>query len=128
MILFITKVLKSFIYAFNGIVSGFGERNMKVHGLAALLIIALSLFLNITLFEWLVVLLLIGLVIAAELVNTAVEELSNIVRDELKLGYVATKRARDVAAGAVLMIAIVAAIIGSVIFVPRLLPLLYYFS
>lgn len=128
MILFIAKVLRSFLYAFNGIVSGFAERNMRVHGLAAVSIILLSFLLQISLLEWLVVLLLIGLIFAAELVNTAVEELSNIVRDELKLSYSATKRARDVAAGAVLVLAIVAALIGSVIFVPRLLPLLYYFS
>lgn len=116
----IQKFLKAFPCAFKGILSGFEERNMKFHGVAALVVLWLSWYLQLVFCEWVVVLVLIGLVWAAELINTAVEELANIVRDELKLDYEATKRARDTAAGAVLVLAIISAIIGLLIFIPKL--------
>lgn len=121
---FIYKVLRSFIYASMGIVSGIGERNMKVHVFATMIVLPLAIFLQIQAWEWMIVLISIGVVWAFELMNTAVEELSNIVRDELKLDYKATKRARDVAAGAVLVNAIVATMIGIIIFLPKILLLL----
>ena len=121
---FIFKVLKSFTHAGRGIASGFGERNMRVHGIAMVLVLFLSFFFQITLMEWVLVVLMIGLVISAELINTAIEEVSNCMRDELGLPYKSSKRARDVAAGAVLVIAIVAAFIAWIIFSPRIWMLL----
>jgi diacylglycerol kinase len=70
--------------------------------------------------EWLFILTMIGLVLAAEMLNTAVEEVCNSMRDELGLPYASSKRARDVAAGAVLVLAVVAALIGCVIFIPKI--------
>lgn len=125
---FVFKVLKSFTYAGQGIVSAFGERNMKVHGMATIMVLFLGFFFQISLMEWILILLMIGLVMSAEMVNTAIEEVCNSMRDELGLPYKSSKRARDVAAGAVLVLAIVAAIIGSIIFVPRILSLLYVVS
>lgn len=120
---FIKKTLHSFIPASQGIISGFGERNMKVHGIAAVVVVIGGLWLGLSQVEWLVILLMIALIWAGELVNTAVEELSNLVRDELKLGYEATRRARDVAAGAVLVRAVAVTAIGMFIFVPKILEL-----
>jgi len=120
---FVYKVLRSFIYAFKGILSNCEERNMKVHLFASVLVVLMGLSLGISLQEWFTITILIGLVFAAEMMNTAVEELSNIVRDELKLSYKATQRARDVAAGAVFVIAIVSAIIGTAIFLPKVMQL-----
>ena len=117
----LTKFFKAFIYAFNGIVSGFKERNMKFHGLATILVITTSWWLNLSKFEWFIVLVLMGLVWSAELVNTSIEELCDLVRDELSLEYKATQRARDTAAGAVLVLAIVATLIGLTIFVPKII-------
>jgi len=118
------KVIQSFPHAFAGIFTGLQERNMKVHLVATIVVLSLSVWLKLSLYEWWTVLILIVSVWAAELVNTAVEELSNIVRDELKLNYHSTKRARDLAAGAVLMFAMVAAFIGGMIFVPKILMIL----
>jgi undecaprenol kinase len=121
---FIYKVLKSFTYAGDGIASAFGERNMKVHGLAMALVLFLSIFFRISVIEWLFILTMIGLVLSAEMMNTAIEEVCNSMRDELGLPYTSSKRARDVAAGAVLVLAVVAALIGFVIFIPKILALL----
>lgn len=122
---FVFKVLKSFTYAGQGIAAAFQERNMKVHGAAALMVSFLGFFFRISLMEWILVLLMIGLVMSAEMVNTAIEDVCNAMRDELGLPYKSSKRARDIAAGAVLVLAILAAIIGAIIFLPRISSLLY---
>ena len=115
------KFFKAFIYAFKGIISGFKERNMKFHGLVAILVIVASWWFNLSKFEWFAVLVLIGVIWSVELVNTSIEELCDLVRDELSLEYKATQRARDTAAGAVLVLAIVATLIGLTIFVPKII-------
>ncbi len=115
------KFFKAFAYASKGIISGFKERNMKFHGLAAILVILAGWRLDISDLEWFIVLVLMGLVWSAELVNTSIEELCDLVRDELNLEYKATQRARDTAAGAVLVLAIVATLIGLTIFVPKII-------
>lgn len=117
---FVFKVLKSFTYAFKGIASGFAERNMRVHGTAAVMVVFLAFFFRVSMMEWILLLLMIGLVMSAELVNTAIEEVCNCMRDELGLKYKSSQRARDVAAGAVLVLAILAALIGGIIFFPRM--------
>ncbi len=121
MIIFWKKVVRSFGFAGEGIVSSSLERNMRVHLLATAIVIPLSVWAGISRTEWFTLIILIGLVISAEMVNTAVEELANLLRDELKLSYVATKRARDIAAGAVLVMAFVALIVGTSILTPRIL-------
>jgi len=118
-----SKFFKAFYYAGRGIVASLSERNVRFHVGATALVLLAGLKLGLSQPEWYIVLLLIGSVISAELVNTAIEDLANHVRDDLKIGYSATARTRDVAAGAVLILAIVAAVIGSMIFVPKLLKL-----
>jgi len=118
--MFFFKVLKSFTYAFKGISSGFSERNMRVHVTAAALVVLLAFFFRVSLMEWILLLLMIGLVMSAELINTAIEEVCNCMRDELGLKYKSSQRARDLAAGAVLVLAMLAALIGGIIFFPRL--------
>lgn len=121
------KFILSFYHAFNGIFSGFQERNMRVHGLAFTLVILLGIFLQINLLEWIIVLFCSALVMSLELVNTAIEELANTLRDELKLSYSATTRARDTAAAAVLVSALISALIGVVIFLPKIINLFYIY-
>ncbi len=121
---FLIRVLRSFRYAFVGILSGVKERNMKVHVGAMIAVLLVAILFDLSREEWVMILIAIGLVLSAELVNTAVEELANIIRDELHLEYHRTKRARDTAAGAVLVLAIVAACIGSVVFLPKVVKLL----
>lgn len=120
MMKFFYKVFRSFGYATEGILSAFGERNMRVHVGATIVVIMLGFYVQLSFREWTEVMMLIAMVWSAEMINTAVEELANLVRDELKLSYTATKRARDVAAGAVLVVAFIAFLIGLRIFVPKL--------
>lgn len=118
-----TKFFKAFYYAGRGIISALSERNVRFHVGAMLLVVLAGIQLGLSQTEWYVVLILIGSVLSAELVNTAIEDLANHVRDDLKIGYSATARTRDVAAGAVLIVAIVAALIGTMIFLPKVLQL-----
>ena len=106
-------LFKSFGYAFEGIWTGISkERNMKIHCLAIL---------GLTPVEWCICLLLFGMVVSLELVNTAVEAVVDLVTEERKP---LAKIAKDTAAGAVLFTAIMAVIIGCIIFVPHLLALM----
>lgn len=105
----------------NGIVSLLRTcPNARIHLVATLIAVALGLWLRIGLSDWLWIVLAIGLVWSAECFNTALEQLADRVngeRDPL-IG-----RAKDLAAGAVLIAAIVAAAIGALVFIPRLLAL-----
>lgn len=113
---------KSFGYAFAGILTGIRkERNMKIHCLAVLCVVCAGLFFRITVLEWCICLTLFGLILSLELVNTAVEAVVDLVTEEKKP---LAKIAKDTAAGAVLIAAIMAAIAGCVIFIPKLLEIL----
>ena len=103
---------KSFGYAFQGIFTCIRkERNMKIHCMVAALVVIAGLILGISVTEWCICLGLFGMVMALELVNTAVEAVVDLVTEE--------KIAKDTAAGAVLIAAIMAAIVGLIIFVPK---------
>jgi diacylglycerol kinase len=120
----IKKFFRAFPNAFNGIVSGFKERNMKFHGFAAAAVLLAGWVVGLDRLEWFIVYILMALVWSAELFNTAIEELANVVRDELGLDWEATRRARDTAAGAVLVLAVMAAFLGSGIFLVRIVEIL----
>jgi len=119
----IPKPVKAFTYAFGGWRRGLKEHNFKIHLIAAVIVLAAAVFFQISSAEWLMVILLIGAVLSAELFNTAIEEICDLVTAKLKLHYSDTTAPRDLAAGAVLIIAVVAALIGLVIFIPKLLTL-----
>jgi undecaprenol kinase len=116
----VKKFFKGFFYAGRGMISGFSERNMKFHGVAAILVIILGLIVGLSKIEWFVVLILIGLVWSAEMVNTSIEEMANIMKEKNNLSYETTTKLRDVAAGSVLVLAIISAIIGVIIFWPKI--------
>ena len=108
---------KSFGYAFEGIGTCIKkERNMKIHCVAAVLVVIAGVILKISLLEWCICLTLFGLIMALELVNTAVEAVVDLVTEERKP---LAKIAKDTAAGAVLIAAIMAAIAGIIIFLPK---------
>ena len=113
---------KSFGYAFEGIFAGIrGERNMKIHCFAAVCVVVAGVLFHISVTEWCICLVLFGLILSLELVNTAIEAVVDLVTKEKKP---LAKIAKDTAAGAVLVSAIAAAIIGCIIFVPYLLELI----
>ena len=93
---------------------------MKIHFAASVLVIIAGIVLKLSATEWCICLTLFGLVMALELVNTAVEAVVDLVTEERKP---LAKIAKDTAAGAVLLAAIMAAVIGCIIFVPKVLQL-----
>lgn len=115
----IKKHLNSYLYAFRGIgLSLRYETNMILHVIATLAVIAMNWGLNISRTDWLLTLILIGVVWMSEIFNTAIERLSDRVsqsQDEL------IRQAKDLAAGAVLVACIVAVVCGAIIYYPYLL-------
>lgn len=113
------KLINSFKYAFSGIKSAFKtERNMKIHISIMTLTIILGILLKIKLWEWIVCISWFALVIGGELFNTAIEfvvDLASPNKNEL------AKLSKDIAAGGVLIFAIGSAIVGSLIFIPKII-------
>lgn len=108
----------SFKYAFQGIVSALKEEpNLKFHFLAALLVVILGGLLNISSTDWVIVIILIGLVISLELTNSAIEAVVDEFTNDHHPG---AKLAKDISAGAVLVAALTSAILGIIIFLPYL--------
>ena len=110
---------KSFGYAFQGIFNTIRtERNIKIHCAAAIMVTIFGIWLQISKTDWMICFILFGLILALELVNTAVEATVDLFTEERKP---LAKKAKDAAAGAVLIVAIFAAVIGILIFIPKLL-------
>ena len=113
------KIINSFKYAIEGFISSFKtERNMKIHILAMAVVIVLGLYMKLTTIEWCFIIVSIVLVIGAELLNTAIETLVDMVSPERNPK---AKLVKDISAAAVLTLAVGAAIIGSIIFIPKIL-------
>ncbi len=107
------EFFRSFSFAFHGLAKGFFGRNFKVQFVAAIGVILLGVYFNITMLEWALVTLCIAMVLAAELFNTALEKLCDRLHPELHPEIGAVK---DLAAAAVLVLSIGAAAIGAFIF------------
>ena len=114
------KTLKdSFLHAYEGIVYAMTkERNMHIHITMALLVIVFGIILELSYVEWLISLILIALVISLELINTSIEAVVDLVTTN---DSALAKIAKDSAAGAVLFTSIIAAFIGLVIFLPKVI-------
>lgn len=113
------RLINSFGYAFEGIRKAYGgEQNLKIHTQIAILVIIAGFILKISYTEWLVCLVLIGLVIMAEFFNTAIEYVVDLASPKI---HPLAKAAKDTASAGVLMMAIISAIIGSIIFIPKLI-------
>ncbi len=109
---------RSFKAAFEGIKATYiREQNIKIHTVMAILVVLFGFLLKISYAEWLVCLVLIGLVLMAEFFNTAVEYVVDLASPNI---HPLAKAAKDTASAGVLMMAILAAIVGLVIFVPKL--------
>lgn len=117
----IQKQIKSFGYALVGISRFFStQQNAKVQLVVACIVIAVAGLLQIKTWEWCLVILCIGAVFSLEAINTSIEKLCDTLhpRQSESIGMV-----KDIAAGAVLIISIIAVIIGLLIFVPYLINL-----
>lgn len=118
MLLYLKKRLTSFKWAIKGIFDLFKNHpNAQIHLLATIVVLSLSFYLKIAALELCLVLLCIGLVISLEAINSALEYLADKIspeHDEL-IG-----KAKDMAAGAVLIAAITTVLIGGIIFLPKI--------
>ncbi len=118
----ILKRLQSFIHAFNGIILLFkNEHNAWIHGLLTICAIGLGFYFDISQLEWIAIILSIGIVLAAEAFNTAIEQIANFIQPEQDQRI---KSIKDLAAGAVLLTAISAFLVGLIIFLPKIITLL----
>ena len=116
------KLVRSFGYAFKGIgYAATTQLNFRIHLVAMLLAVFMGFALNISINEWYWIMLCITLVLVVELLNTAIETLTNLVSPTYneKAGHV-----KDVAAAAVVITAVFALITGLIIFLPKLLMLI----
>ena len=111
-------------FALTGIITAFKEeRNMRKHAMSALLVVIAGLVFRVSIMEWLFLLLSIFLVIAFEIVNSAIENVVDLASD-YHFSMLA-KNAKDMAAGAVLFISGFAILTGLLIFVPKIWAILF---
>ena len=117
------SLLKSFGYAIEGFWHALkSNRNLRIHLLTALAVIILSIYFHISVYEKAILGIVILLVISSEMINTAIEEMVNLITSEHRRE---AKVAKDVAAGMVLVAAVGSVIIGLLIFTPYFLKLFY---
>ncbi|WP_226001287.1 diacylglycerol kinase family protein [Paenibacillus sp. BJ-4] len=112
----------TFRYAAEGVIYALRTQvNMRIHVVVALLVIVAGLCLRISRLDWLFVCVAMALVIVAELINTAVEAAVDLISPDI---HPLAKAAKDTAAGAVLLAAVFAVIIGIFVFYRPLLTLM----
>jgi diacylglycerol kinase (ATP) len=112
---------ESFRFAFSGLSSLLkNEHNARIHLLAAIIAITSGIILRIDNFEWCLLIVVIGIVFLTELLNTSLESLGDAVDAEQNERI---KKAKDYAAGAVLVSAVLSVIVGGLIFLPKLISL-----
>lgn len=117
------KSIKSFKYAFAGFVHVWQDHpNIRVHIISGIVAVVLAYLLKISYLEYLFVLITIFFVIICEMMNTTIEEMTDLITKEHRKE---AKIAKDVAAAAVLMSAVFSIIVGIIIFVPRIIDLIF---
>lgn len=113
--------LRSFTYACNGIVTLIAHtHNARIHLFAAVCTVIAGGLLGLSASEWIVITFAIAAVFMAEAFNSAIEYLADLISPDY---HPLIKKAKDIAAAAVLIIAIAAAIAGLIIFIPKITPL-----
>lgn len=115
------SLLESFRCAFAGIGICLRQRNFRIEIFAGILALLMAYIFSISQSEWIMVVLCIMIVLPLEAVNTATEILCDTVHPQMSDGV---KKVKDVAAGAVLIASIFSAIIGIIIFIPKIIVLI----
>lgn len=112
------RLFRSFRYAFEGMYSGIKtETNWKIGLIEAFLVILAGFYLHISRTDWMIVIILIGIVLSAELCNSAVEAIvDSFTQDQ----HPKAKLAKDFSAGSVVIVIIAAAVVGLMVFLPYL--------
>ena len=115
------SIIKSFIYAFQGIFYSLRDnQNLRIHFIVAILVILIGIFFGVNRFEMGIIGIMILLVIMAEMINTSIEEMVNLIVNEHRKE---AKIAKDVAAGMVLVAVVGSVIAGILIFTPYVVKL-----
>jgi diacylglycerol kinase len=116
------KVIQSFGPAIAGVFALVSSQvNARIHLFAAIMVVFLGFLLQVSSLEWALLVICIGMVVMAEALNTAIELLADAAVPE---HHPLVGKAKDVAAGAVLLASITAAVVGTIIFLPRILKIL----
>ena len=119
----VRKRLASFKFAISGLRSLFKhEHNSRLHLVAALSVTALGFILGISITEWLVLVVIIAIVFITEILNSAIESLADYVSPQYNL---IIKRVKDYCAAAVLIASIASVIAGVLIFLPKIVHILF---
>lgn len=114
---------KSFGYAFEGIIHAFTyNQNLRIAFVGAIIVIFASIFFKVSAFEMGILGIMILLVICAEMINTAIEEMVNLISTEHRRE---AKIAKDVSAGMVLITLLGSIIVGILVFTPHVLQFFY---
>ena len=112
----ITRLFKSFVYAFRGLIKTFKEeQNLRIQAIAGLAALCLAWLLKIDRIEWALLIIVIFLVILVEIINSAVERAADVLKPRID-SYV--KEIKDIMAAAVMIASIAAVIVGLIIFAP----------
>lgn len=115
------KYTETFKFALEGIrVSFINEKNIRFHFFFSVLVIVFAIIFNLTRTEWMFLLFAIAGMIVVEMINTAIERVVDLVTDQF---HPLAGQAKDIAAGAVLIYAILSIIVGLIIFIPKILSL-----
>jgi diacylglycerol kinase (ATP) len=111
--------LKSFVYAFEGVMFFIRfEAQATMHLIAIVAVLGAGYWFKISSMEWIAVVFAIGIVISSEMLNTAIEKLTDMVSPQINEQ---AKIVKDLAAGAVLIASLTAFIIGLIVFLPKIL-------
>ncbi len=117
----VKRLLKSFGYAFKGLIKTFNEeQNLKIQSTIGLLVLILALLWQISRWEWVFLIITISLVILLEIINSAIERITDVLKPRIN-SYV--KEIKDIMAAGVMLASIAAVIIGLIIFWPYLFKL-----
>lgn len=118
----LSKRLKSFSYAFNGLRTVIKEEhNSRIHIIVSLIVIVCGFIFQISIIEWMLLCFVIGFVISIEILNSAIENLADFVSPEY---HNLIKKVKDIAAASVLVSTISSVVIGILIFLPKIILLI----
>jgi diacylglycerol kinase len=117
------RVIKSFACAFDGLKDCIlHEKNFRIQYIIAILMVIAGISFSISITEWMIILLCFAVVLSFEIINSAIEKLCDLVCPDFNLTI---KKVKDMSASAVLLSAIIAFVIGCIIFLPKIYTLIF---
>ncbi len=117
----IKRIINSFGYSFNGLIDTYRtEQSVWIYIPVALIVILMGFLFKISTYEWIAIILILGIILSLELINTALEAVVDLVTKKYEP---LAKKAKDTVSAAVLIFAITAVIVGLIIFLPKFIAL-----